>query len=294
MSEQENKQNLGLEEKQAPGTEEKRSVLKKKRKRRRWRATIIPVFATITFVVVAMCAIKVVLIFEESGAPLFGSSNTVELPNLVGRNEEEVVRFLEGGGNKKLIKEYIYEYNDNSATIGKVVSQRPSPKIVKATQKVVVVINKGPQDVKVPDVTGMTADKAKEAIEAVGLVPYIKTVYDEESTAQIGRVIDTEPAAGRIIKNATNEDMVVVNIAGQRLSAKKVKVPSFVGYASVADAQALAAANNIELSVTREASAEPPGTILSQMPGAGATLDAYSTVRVTVAVSPEELEPPAA
>lgn len=272
-------------EKQAP------AKAKPKRYRRHWRL-LVPVTAAVTFVVVTVCAVTVLNTFRDSGSPLFGSSATVELPNLVGSDETAVREMLDKSPYNKLVKEYVYEYDPDDATIGKVILQRPSPKTVKATQKVVLVINQGPQEVEVPNTTGMDRKTAEKTISDAGLMPYVKTVYDTNG-GQLGKVFNTEPAAGSKVKNAPDENVVVINIVGQRIGAKTVKVPGFVGMLTVAEAQNLAADSNLELSITEEVSEEPAGTILGQSPAAGTSVLAYSTVRVTVAVGPQA-EAPAA
>lgn len=247
---------------------------------------LVPFTLLVTVLIVGYCLTEVLVTFQDSGAPLIQNGNDIEWPSFVGIDEAQAKTTLEADPYKTLVKEYVYEYDADTSTIGKVISQKPSPKVIKSTQKVVITINQGAQDITVPDVLGKTRDEVKKAFAEVGIVPYFQTVYD--TSGVLGEVVGTEPSFGQTVKNIPGENKVLVNIAGQKIGQQTVTVPSLVGLESLGEAQTAASKLNLDIVVTEVAAEEGQvvGTIVSQSPVSGTSVKAFSTIRITVAVDP--------
>lgn len=283
-----NKKNERTEVPSGASTQQKTSAQKSKRGIRVYKPAhlLVPFTLIVTILIVGFCLTQVLATFQNSGAPLIQNGHDIEWPSFVGIEEAQAKSTLEADPYKTLVKEYVYEYNADETTIGKVISQKPSPKVIKSTQKVVLTINQGAQDIIVPDVLGKNREEIKKAFAEVGIVPYFKTVYD--TSGVLGEAVGTEPSFGQTVKNVPGENKVVVNIAGQKIGQQTVKVPSLVGAATIEDAQTSAAKQNLDLVITQVAAEDGQtfGSVISQSPEAGTSVKAFSSIRITVAVDP--------
>ena len=87
-----------------------------------------------------------------------------ELPSFLDRVYEEYAKVLEGLGLKVKKEE---AFSDKVAT-GKVIGTNPSTPVPPGTE-VTVVVSKGPEQVSVPNLNGLTEDEAAARLEASGL-----------------------------------------------------------------------------------------------------------------------------
>lgn len=91
---------------------------------------------------------------------------------------------------------------------------------------IVPAVTKDP-DVKVPDVKDMTVIKAEEALKKVGFEVAVKTKKQASSTVKKGRIIKTDPAAGRTIKRGTKITLY------ESTGKEKYEMDDFVGNTDV-------------------------------------------------------------
>jgi serine/threonine-protein kinase len=125
----------------------------------------------------------------------------------------------------------------------------------------------------VPDVTGLSVDKATKQIVANHLQPQI--IKQTSSTVQANDVINTSPSAGTLLP--ANSVVKVYVSAGQ----KKVAVPNVVGEdQNTAENKLQALGLNPELKTVR--STKPANTVVSQQPVAGTSVKPNSTVVLDV------------
>ncbi|MEU3465351.1 Stk1 family PASTA domain-containing Ser/Thr kinase [Streptomyces sp. NPDC006733] len=112
---------------------------------------------------------------------------------------------------------------------GKVISTDPGPgQRVRDNAEVTLTVSKGPQEIRVPDVTGKTLAVAQEQIKGAALTPGAVTQEFTEDVPK-GAVISTDPPAG----TKRSPDAVVSIVVSKGAAAE---VPDVVGD-SVADAQ---------------------------------------------------------
>ena len=129
--------------------------------------------------------------------------------------------------------------------------------------------------ITVPDVKGLDAEKAKQAIKDKGLVPSAGTpAYSD--TVEKGLVISTNPESGtKVEKNSTVEYIV-------SLGSEGVEVPNVVGQREGA---AVAMLNDAGFSVTTDyanSDTVAEGLVISQSPSAGEKGKEGGTVNIVV------------
>jgi len=209
------------------------------------------------------------------GFAVFGGSK-VAVPDVLGGDQAAATQKLQDAGLK--LGEVTEEATD--APAGTVIAQSPvaGEKVAKDSA-VDLTVSKGAPTVKVPDLSGMTADAAELALTDVGLKA-IKTAEYDASIAK-DSVIDQLPVAGEQVAEGSAVGVLVS--LGVRPVAP-VAVPSVKGQTR---AQARATLNNAGLNglfMTANSSTVPSGTVIEQTPLAGVKVAPDSEVLVLVSV----------
>lgn len=200
----------------------------------------------------------------------------IVLPRVAGRTLPQAQAQLEQLG---LIVDVRYEPNE-VAPIDVVVAQDPiAGARVEVGEQVVVVVSDGPAGVRVPVLGDVTAAEAVRLLGALGLVPTVEEVFDEEVPQ--GEIVGTAPAEGA--RAVPGEQIRVLVSKGPEPRT----VPDLVGLPS---AQAFVALGRSELEVgevTRRATSDAePGTVLSTDPAPGTQAPRGFPVAVVLAVEP--------
>ncbi len=131
--------------------------------------------------------------------------------------------------------------------------------------------------VDVPDVLGMTEEKAAEELDKYGLkyklgIPAISDEYDE------GEVVSTDPEAGKSVKKGYTVTLVL----SRGSDSETLKTPTFVGK-KLKDAETLLESYDLNKgSITYEASDMPEGYIVSQDPEPGTEIKSGDKVSFVV------------
>ena len=146
-------------------------------------------------------------------------------------------------------------------------------------QRVRLLVSNGPEQVSVPDVTGLSQGSAESEIQNAGLRT---AVQEEESDEPEGNVISQDPAGGvRVNRGVT----VTIAVSTGRPQAS---VPNVVGL-SARDAGAQL--GNAGLTpATREQPTNDPdedGVVIDQRPGAGSEVDEGAQVLIIIGVFEE-------
>ena len=157
---------------------------------------------------------------------------------------------------------------------------------VREGQSVTLTVSLGIQYVTVPDLTNYVQADGEQQLKDLGVSVLVTQAVDE--TVAAGSIIRTDPAAGSQVPAGTT---VVVYVSRPQV-ATTTKVPSLVGM-NVNDARTLLVQNKLGLgSQSTEYSDQPEGTIISQNPGAGASIKLNSRVSVVVSAGPEPAPEP--
>lgn len=81
----------------------------------------------------------------------------------------------------------------------------------------------GPKDVKIPDVTGLTVEKAEEKLLNAGLEINVKTKEESSEDVKEGRIVKTEPSKNRTVKEGQKITLIVST------GTAKIKIEDYTG-----------------------------------------------------------------
>lgn len=146
-------------------------------------------------------------------------------------------------------------------------------------------VSRGPETVKVPDVSGTPLGRAKSELKKSGLEPGMVTKKFSDQIAQ-GSVISTDPAAGDTRRAGSAVALVVSK-------GSPVDVPDVTGESeqdAIADLEDVGL--KAEIATQRVHSDEDKGSIAEQSPAEGKQLAEGDTVTLTISKGPVMVEVP--
>ena len=211
------------------------------------------------------------------GAYLLLAGTKVTVPNLVGRQADEVDPILERRG---LEVAFVPRESDDVPR-DEVISQDPvAGEEVREGTTVSVVISAGRGEVPVPAVEGESREDAQRALEDAGF----KVKVEEANSDDVpeGDVISSSPAGGT---PATKGRTVTITVSS---GPSGIAVPKVVGLQRD-EAEAQLEAAGLRADVTEQETTQPPGTVMKQDPASGARVDRGATVALTVAKARPEV-----
>lgn len=205
--------------------------------------------------------------------------DTVAVPDLSGMTEDEASDELE---KAKLTLGDVSQENSKGVEKDHVIKSDPAEgQAVSEGSAVDIVVSTGQVDL--PNLLGMTEDKAKETITNLGLNSETST---EESDEKPGTVIRQSPQAGSVPQGSG-----VSIVIAKKKAPEMTTVPNVVGQ-TAADAQAAISGASLNPQITFEPSDDVPnGTVISQDPEGGEA-EVGSNVAVVVSSGPEAEETP--
>ncbi|MEU3221397.1 Stk1 family PASTA domain-containing Ser/Thr kinase [Streptomyces sp. NPDC006971] len=233
-------------------------------------------------VVTALVAVLLVLGIG-TGVWYINSGQFTRVPSVLGQTEKTAQKRLSDAG---LELEGVERAYSDTVERGKVISSDPgSGDRIRGNDAVKLVVSRGPEIVKVPDVQGLALADAKRDLKEVGLVPGMVTEEFSEETAR-GEVIRTDPAAGAERRSGSAVALVVNKGA-------PVDVPDVTGL-SVEDATAALDEVGLKAEVLPERvhSPEVAGDIAHQSLGEGSRAAEGDTITLTVSKGPRMITVP--
>ena len=218
----------------------------------------------------------------EQQAPSTAPTKTV--PDAAGRTLPQGRELLERAGFRVRFE--------------RVASERPRNEVVRQTPEngteaqpraiVVLTVSGGPDRIAVPDVEGISAGAAADAVRDAGLKSTARPIASDEPP---GTVVEQTPAAGEEVSEGT---VVALRIAEKRETTPEpaiVRVPDLVGTTS-AHARSRLRAIGLRGTQRPVESQRPAGEVISQSPRAGAALREGGTVTLRVSTGPAGVELP--
>jgi len=197
-----------------------------------------------------------------------------DVPKLIGKTFEEAQDLLEEG-EAEFKLDPTEEYSD-SVEVGTIVSQEPEPKTeLPGGSAIRVVVSRGVESAGVPDVTGLTQNRAVTNIEEAGFKARIKEVFSDDVRA--GVVIDQNPRKGTSLPKGGNVEIIVSKGSDQ------VTVPNVLNFSEETAIDRLQAANLVAR--VRNVPGEL-GIVVAQTPTAGTKAAKGSTVTISVGNTP--------
>ncbi|MET9519838.1 Stk1 family PASTA domain-containing Ser/Thr kinase [Streptomyces sp. NPDC002994] len=232
-----------------------------------------------------LAAVVAVLLLLGGGTGVWyiNSGQFTRVPSLLGQTEKEAAKRLSAAGLdvKKVERKYSATYER-----GTVMNSDPASRArIRDNGSVTLVVSRGPETVKVPDVEGLPLAKAKSELKKAGLAPGIVTRTFSEDVPQ-GSVVSTDPAAGT--ERRPDSAIAVVVSKGS-----PVEVPDVTGE-SVQDAtSALEEAGfTVKVAPGRITSQEEAGSVARQSAAEGAELAEGDTITLTVSKGPRMIPVP--
>ena len=125
----------------------------------------------------------------------------VEVPDVVGLNEQEADRILRGAG---FVASVVRRAADEPE--GEVIEQNPEAgQEIPAKSTVTITVSEGPAEVRVPRVIGLQESEARARLEADGFTVEVRREFSDRAE---GTVLATEPEAGT--DHPTSEPVTIV------------------------------------------------------------------------------------
>ena len=198
----------------------------------------------------------------------------VKVPNVTGLSYDEAVQRLAQAGFNGEKGEQRY---NNSAPKMTVLEQSPPPGSREGIgNPVTLVISGGQRIASVPTVTGMARAEAQAALEKEGFD--VGEATESPSNAPRGTVIGTRPAAGAQVSVPTTVSLVLSG------GAPTMQMPSLIGRDVQGARQTLMQLGVRDVKVAWDPMAiGAHGTVVGQIPAAGATLPPGSPVELRAA-----------
>ena len=241
--------------------------------RRRRRGWLVLVLLT---VLIGGSALGGYVLWDRVLAPV------TDVPSVIGAPETDAVEQLERiGFEVSIAADRPY---DLGVPEGHVLDQAPAG-TARRGAVVTLALSAGPRPVEVADVLGVDRDAAVAILRSDGLEPVATERYHE--TVPAGAVILTDPAAGEVIPEASDIEVVI------SLGREPIAVPTLVGR-SLDEARQLVEQAGLELEVTARRFDEQAGigTVLEQSPDADGQRYRGDVVEVIVSDGPAPIEVP--
>ncbi|MFD9485442.1 Stk1 family PASTA domain-containing Ser/Thr kinase [Streptomyces sp. NPDC059991] len=232
---------------------------------------------------IAVVAAVLLALGIGAGVWYINSGQFTHVPAVIGQSESAAKKRLTDAG--LAVKKVDRRYSD-TVKRGTVIETDPETGArVRGNASVTVVVSRGPEMVKVPDVSGKPLDDAKKALADAGLTPGAVTEEFNEDTDQ-GSVVSTAPAAGAPRRADTAVALVVSKGA-------PVETPGVVGD-SVEDATSALKDAGLEVRIAPEQvnSPQEAGSIAAQSAAEGSRLAKGDTVTLTVSKGPRMVTVP--
>lgn len=196
----------------------------------------------------------------------------VEVPSVRRENQADATKQLQDAG----LRVSVTRQSSTSVPQGLVMGQSPEAgQRVPVGTTVGIVISAGPEveNVRVPDVEGLTRADAIGALAEAGL----KSVVVENSSAQVAEdvVISQLPAAGESVAAGTSVGVVV---STGPPTSEQVQVPDVVGLSFAEAQQIISDASLVPAPIPTEDSGRPANEVVAQAPNGGEQVAAGSSV----------------
>ena len=236
---------------------------------------------TKTIITIVACAILIPLLLFATiwGTKKILDANSIKdvnIPNLVGKTEDEVKQIL---STSKLTYEIVEEQYNKEVEAGLIISQDPEYREnykIKEDNVIKLIISKGKELTTIPKVAGMTYDEAQRTLAQYKLRP--EKIEEKSDKIEQGIVIRQEPAENT---EAVAGDTVKVYVSiGTGL--EKISVPYVIGKAQdVATKELTDSKLKVEIAY-EEDKTRNEGIVLKQSLEVGEVVEEGSTIVLTI------------
>ncbi|MFI1012376.1 Stk1 family PASTA domain-containing Ser/Thr kinase [Streptomyces sp. NPDC020965] len=231
----------------------------------------------------AILAAVLIALGVGAGVWYINSGQFTRVPALIGKTESEAGRALDGAGLD--VREVRREFSE-SVTRGTVVTSDPAPRErIRGNGSVTLIVSRGPEIVRVPDVRGDPLATAERRLTDLGLAPGVVTRAFSAEVPQ-GSVISTDPAAG----TGRSPDSAVAVVVSK---GAPIEVPGVLGDSAEDATEELEGAGfRVRIAAERINSPQDAGTVARQSAAEDARLATGDTITLTVSKGPRMVAVP--
>jgi serine/threonine-protein kinase len=214
----------------------------------------------------------ILLLGGDEEQPTAPTVQQVAVPQLVGQQQAAAEAALEDAG--LVVGDITPQVTDDEARVGTVLESDPaSGAEVDEGTEVDLVVGAAPDTVAVPNVVGLTEDRARSTLDGAGFGNI--SSREVESLQAAGTVVAVDPGEG---EQVSPSQTVTLDI-----SSGTITMPEVTGQQADAATQALADVGLTNVATEEEDSDQPAGTVLGSDPAAGNQVGA--STRITLRVS---------
>jgi serine/threonine-protein kinase len=233
--------------------------------------------------IVALLVAAFLVVGVGAGVWYINSGQFTRVPALIGKTEPQARQELKSAGLD--VQKVRYDFSE-TVERGAVIDTDPATNArIRGNGSVTIVVSRGPEIVKVPQLKGKTQTAAEQELKKLGLAPGVVTKEFSEDVAQ-GAVIRTDPAAG----TGRSPDSAVALVVSQ---GAPIDVPNVTGK-TVADATSELEGAGFTVKVAAEQinSAQDAGSVAKQSTTEGSQLARGETITLTVSKGPRMIAVP--
>lgn len=218
---------------------------------------------------------------QQTEEPTEEPTEDSDAPNLIGKTREEAQEIAEKNGYTLRIEQVV-----SAKPEGIIVDQDVDGNIIYAK------VSDGSGNIKMSDVTGMSAQEAKSQLQDDGFTGEFEIEYINDEDVEVGRVVKTDPEAGTEVKIVDLEKITLYVSTGE--STKTFEVPSLLGKTREEAEEAIKAAG-MELGSVSESENDDyeAGKVCYQSKTAGAKVSGSTKIDITISTGKKEEEPEA-
>ncbi|WP_181766685.1 Stk1 family PASTA domain-containing Ser/Thr kinase, partial [Streptomyces albidus (ex Kaewkla and Franco 2022)] len=230
--------------------------------------------------IVALAAVLLMLV--GTGVWYINSGQFTRTPAVLDKTEPDARKIMDGSGLDVKISRDFSERVER----GHVIDTNPDPgDRIRKTGTVTLVVSRGPEIVKIPDLGGTPLDEARSKLKEAGLEPgTVKREFSDETPQ--GSVISTDPAAGSKRRPGSSVALAVSRGA-------PVDVPDVVGDDEDSALEDLREEGlEVRVASKRVFSEEDEGKVALQSPAEGTTAAKGDTVTLTISKGEDLVEVP--
>lgn len=231
--------------------------------------------------IIGVIFVLVLLLLDLLIIPWWVDKAEVEVPKVIGMNQDEAIKQLENTDLNPIISDTAFNQNYPKGTI---VLQKPDPgSIVKVGRRVYLFVSGGEPTVIVPILKGKSLRDAKFALERIGLL--LGEVEYLPSNNPKNMIFDQEYVEGTPLKKGQSVKVYV----SSGIESGNIIVPDLIGK-SLMEASKILADSSLKVGkITYQISFTLlPNTVIDQYPSKDSKLNAGDPVDLFVTKAAEE------
>ncbi len=234
--------------------------------------------------VVAILAFVVIAVMFPGTMPWSGSNKgEVEVPDLIGVDFDKAKEIYKNLKFKEESSEYSADYDE-----GVIIDQDPKEgTVIKTSYTISVIVSKGAEVVKMPDLVNMDYRQAQNKLEDMDILYSVE--YKTDSSIPENTVIETEPRAKKNVK--VGVDIVNLVVSSGEEEPLPV-VPALIGLDEDEAKRELSVVNLNSKVVYEKSKISEKGKVIRQSIASQTQVTEKTTVTITVGIGDDEISTP--